>query len=180
MQPTNKYNQTLYFLLVASMSFLGGNTFFRKSNCKLATCCPEYHAISSSCLFKVPVLHLNIALHTFHYAHYNYCCTTDWRLCYNQWNAGWLYPVFPRHGNKCPCHAGVGLYFNVCFSSIFFFFIKQDSSKSLIGDGILIWHVYIIWRKDSRVIVLLVSDTRPSLRAVRSNQLSNYRSWFYW
>jgi len=102
MQPTN--NQALYFLLVASMSFLGGNTFLRKSNCKLATCRPEYHAISSSCLFKVPVLHLNIALHTFHYAHYNYCCTTDWRLCYDQWDAGWLYPVFPRHGNKCPCH----------------------------------------------------------------------------
>ena len=173
MQPTNKHNQALYFLLVASMSFLGGNTFLRKSNCKLATCRPEYHAISSSCLFKVPVLHLNIALHTFHYAHYNYCCTTDWRLCYDQWDAGWLYPVFPRHGNKCPCHAGVGLYFNVRFSSIFFFFIKQDSSKSLIGNGILVWHVYIVWRKDNCVIVLLVSDICPSL-------LLNYRSWFYW
>ena len=53
-------------------------------------------------------------------------------------------------------------------------------SKSLIGDGILVWRVYIVWRKDRRVIILPVSNTRPSLRAARSNQLSNYRSCFYW
>ena len=50
----------MYFLLVASMSFLGGNTFLRKSNCKLATCRHEYHAISSSCprfLFCTSTLH---------------------------------------------------------------------------------------------------------------------------
>ena len=122
MQPTDKHNQALYFLLVASMSFLGGNTFLRKPNCKLATCRPEYHSTSPSCRFKVPVLHLNIAIHTFHYAHHNYCCPTDWRLCYDQWDAGWLYPVFPRHGNKCPCRAGVCLYFQCSFLLNIFLF----------------------------------------------------------
>ena len=173
MQFTNKHNQALYFLLVASMFFLEGNKFLRKSYCKLATCFPKYHAIFSSYLFKIPVLHLNIALHNFYYAYYNYWCITDQRLCYNQWDARRLYPVFFQHGNKCSCHIGVSLYFNVHFSSIFFFFIKQDSSKSLIGNGILVWHVYIVWRKDNCVIVLLVSDICPSL-------LLNYRSWFYW
>ena len=94
MQFTNKHNQALYFLLVASMFFLEGNKFLRKSYCKLATCFPKYHAIFSSYLFKIPVLHLNITLHTFYYAYYNYWCITDQRLCYNQWDARWLYPVF--------------------------------------------------------------------------------------
>ena len=77
MQFTNKHDQTLYFLLVAYIFFLEENKFLRKSYCKLATCPSKYHTIFSSYLFKISTLHLNIALHTFYYVHYNYCCITD-------------------------------------------------------------------------------------------------------
>ena len=156
MQPADKHNQALYFLLVASMSFLGGNTFLRKPNCKLATCRPEYHSTSPSCRFKVPVLHLNIAIHTFHYAHHNYCCPTDWRLCYDQWDAGWLYPVFPRHGNKCPCRAGVCLYFQCSFLLNIFLFhqagFTYTSQRVWLGTEFSSG-VYILFGE--RIVVLL-------------------------
>ena len=53
-------NIIIVFFTIASMSFLGGNMFLRKSNCKLATCRHEYHAISSSCprfLFCTSISH---------------------------------------------------------------------------------------------------------------------------